>query len=266
MVTASDVAGSGSGSGAGAPCPEYARRPVPPARGRVGLAALLATHGLCLGLGLGLGLGLAVGVTTARAASAVPADPDLTGEWVLNDALSQPSPLPRPRPAPAGPQPPGSVAANGPVAPEDSVLPDPPARSDADAPRPVRRRPPAWLYRPERLEALRAILGEGRSLSIVQGARYVDLRTEASARTLEPGSESQVSLPTGELADQEVRWQGRRLVVERKVPRGQKVIETYERLKATDQLRVTVRRTGSAPDGLGRIEWLRVFDREDASR
>lgn len=187
---------------------------------------------------------------------------DLTGDWVLNVALSQPSPLPRPRVGAAAAGQAGGSLADGPVAPEDSVLPDPPVGAEAGGARPVRRRPPSWLYRPERLEALRVILGDSRALSIVQGPRYVDLRTEAGSRSLEPGVESQVSLPTGELADQQVRWQGRRLVVERRVPRGQKVIETYELLSATDQLRVGVRRSGSADDGLGRIEWLRVYDRD----
>lgn len=205
---------------------------------------------------------------TALAASprvSVAASGDLTGDWVLNTALSQPSPLPAPRP---GPPPghgasPAGVPAEGPIAPEDSVLPDPPVGPEAGDRRPARRRPPAWLYRPERLEALRAVLGDSRLLSIVQGARYVDLRTESSSRSLEPGVDSQVSLPTGELADQQVRWQGRRLVVERRVPRGQKVIETYEHLAATDQLRVSVRRRGSSSDGLGRLDWLRVYDRDD---
>ena len=128
---------------------------------------------------------------------------------------------------------------------------------------PARRRPPSWLYRPERLEALRQLLGEGNALSIVQTQTYVDLRFPSGARSLELGAESQVSLPTGELADQRVRWSGGRLVVERKVPRGARLVESYRVLPTTGQLEVTVRR--SASDGLPKIDWRRVFDREPAA-
>jgi hypothetical protein len=147
--------------------------------------------------------------------------------------------------------------------PEDSVLPDPPGRTDdADARRAPRPRAPSWLLQPERLEALRALLGETRSLSVVQTPTFVDLRGELTSRSLEIGAESQVSLPTGELADQKVRWQGDRLVIERRVPRGVKVVETYRRLAASDQLEVTVRRSGGPDDGLGKIELRRLFDRD----
>jgi len=109
---------------------------------------------------------------------------------------------------------------------------------------------------------MRTLLGETRSLSIVQTPTYVDLRSELGSRSLEIGAESQVSLPTGELADQKVRWQGGRLVVERHVPRGLKIVETFQRLVATDQLEVTVRRSGGPEDGLGKVELRRIFDRE----
>jgi hypothetical protein len=142
-------------------------------------------------------------------------------------------------------------------------LPDPPVRLDADRGRaPPRRRAPSWLIRPERLEAMRTLLGETRSLSILQTPTYVDLRSELNSRSLEIGTESQVSLPTGELADQTVRWKGARLVVERRVPRGVKIVETYQRLAATDQLEVTVRRRGGPDDGLGKVDLRRIFDRE----
>ena len=186
----------------------------------------------------------------------------LTGEWVLNAAASQTLNLAGGDPA-AQRVPGGGGPGDGRVAPEDSVLPDPPARSDTEVGRPPpRRRPSASLVRPERLEAMRALLGETRGLSILQTTTYVDLRTELTSRSLELGTASQVSLPTGELADQEVRWQGGRLVVERRVPRGVRIVETYRRLPDTDQLEVTVRRSGGVDDGLGKIELRRVFDRD----
>ncbi len=195
---------------------------------------------------------MAAGRSGATAASA-----DLTGDWVLNGTASQ-TLVPPPSAGRRGP-----AEGPGPMPPEDSVLPDPPARSDEDGSRPPpRRRAPSWLIRPERLEAMRSLLGETRSLSIVQTPTYVDLRSELSSRSLEIGTESQVSLPTGELADQRVRWQGGRLVVERRVPRGVKIVETYQRLAATDQLEVTVRRSGGPDDGLGKVDLRRVFDRD----
>ncbi len=213
---------------------------------------------------------VANGTPRTAAASTV----ELTGEWVLNaqasQTLSVPSPVRRPGPGDGRPGTVGATAtspgpAPGPIPPEDSVLPDPPARRDEDTDRaPPPRRPPSWLVRPERIEALRALLGETRSLSIVQTPTYVDLRTEVSSRSLEIGSESQVSLPTGELADQRVRWQAGRLVIERRVPRGVKVVETFQRLPGTDQLEVTVRRSGGPNDGLGKVELRRVFDRDTA--
>jgi hypothetical protein len=51
-------------------------------------------------------------------------------------------------------------------------------------------------------------------------------------------------------------------VVERRVPRGVKIIETFQRLTLTDQLEVTVRRSGGPDDGLGKVDLRRVFDRE----
>jgi hypothetical protein len=196
----------------------------------------------------------------SRAAAGPAAETELTGDWVLNAAASQ---ILTPPPTSGRRGPPDAAT---PTAPEDSVLPDPPARTDADGVRrpPPRRRAPSWLVRPERLEALRALLGETRSLSIVQTPTYVDLRSELSSRSLEIDAESQVSLPTGELADQKVRWQGGRLVVERRVPRGVKIVETFQRLTATDQLEVTVRRSGGPDDGLGKVDLRRVFDRERA--
>ena len=201
---------------------------------------------------------------SARPAEPAPSPPrlELTGEWTLNSLASQRSPLPERRPAPAD-RPEGALLHD--IPPEDSVLPDPILRGDpaGDRPRPVRRRPPSWLYRPERLEALRQLLGEGQALSIVQTGGYVDLRFGSGTRSLELGSESQVSLPTGELADQRVRWSSGRLVVERKVPRGAKLVETYRLLPGTGQLEVTMRRSGG--DGFPKIEWRRVFDREPAA-
>ncbi len=186
----------------------------------------------------------------------------LTGDWVLNAAASQTLNLAGQGPAGGRNAGRGSPDGGG-VAPEDSVLPDPPARSDPDDRRPpARRRPPTWLLRPERLEGMRALLGETRGLSILQTSTYVDLRTELTSRSLEIGTQSQVSLPTGELADQRVRWQGGRLVVERRVPRGIRVVETYRRLPETDQLEVTVRRSGGTDDGLGKVELRRIFDRD----
>ena len=202
-------------------------------------------------------LGSTAGATSRSGATAAAAATDLTGDWILNGAASEtlrPPQIPGRR---------GLPDTAGPMAPEDSVLPDPPARTDEDGSRPPpRRRAPSWLIRPERLEAMRTLLGETRSLSIVQTPTYVDLRSELGSRSLEIGAESQVSLPTGELADQKVRWQGGRLVVERHVPRGLKIVETFQRLVATDQLEVTVRRSGGPEDGLGKVELRRIFDRE----
>lgn len=184
---------------------------------------------------------------------------ELTGDWVLNTAASDPSPLPPARPRPAGD--PSHQVLHA-IPPEDSVLPDPVVELDpaTGQPRPIRRRPPAWLFRPERLEALRLLLGDSPTLSIVQTMTYVDLRTSGTARSLELGAESQVSLPTGELADQRVRWRQGRLIVERRVPRGPKLVETYRLLPATDQLEIELRR--SAGDGFPKLAWRRVFDRE----
>lgn len=220
------------------------------ARGPVGQVLLLAAA--CAAAALG-----APAWAASRSAATSAAATDLTGDWILNAAVSQTL---NPPPAPGRRGPPD---AGGPMAPEDSVLPDPPARTDVDSGRPPpRRRAPSWLVRPERLEAMRTLLGETRSLSIVQTPTYVDLRSDLVSRSLEIGAESQVSLPTGELADQKVRWQGSRLVVERRVPRGVKIVETFQRLAATDQLEVIVSRRGGPDDGLGKVNLRRVFDRE----
>jgi hypothetical protein len=199
---------------------------------------------------------LAVPGSLAAGAPAV----DLTGEWVLNAALSQPSPLPPARP---GGRQEAVRQVLTEIPPEDSVLPDPVVEVDpaTGRPVPVRRRPPSWLFRPERLEAFRQLIGETRDLTIVQSETYVDLRHGQGSRSLEVGTESQVSLPTGELADQRVPWRGDRLVVERRVPRGARLVETYRLLPETGQLELTLRRSGG---GSPKLEWRRVFDRDEA--
>ena len=217
-----------------------------------------------LALAVGLCLAAAVPPSGAGPAVGVPGRDGLptlglTGDWVLDPRASQPSPLPAPRP---GPQDDPSRQLSPRIPAEDSVLPDPALDVDpaTGQPSPVRRRPPSWLFRPERLEALRETLGEGSALSILQTPTYVDLRSARGVRSLEIGVASQVSLPTGELADQRVSWDGGRLVVERRVPRGARLVETYRLLPATGQLEWVLRR--SSADGLPRIDWRRVFDRD----
>jgi hypothetical protein len=124
-----------------------------------------------------------------------------------------------------------------------------------------------WLVTRAQTDAFKAEHGVATTPQVfIDGKRiggYVDLRFGSGTRSLELGSESQVSLPTGELADQRVRWSSGRLVVERKVPRGAKLVETYRLLPGTGQLEVTMRRSGG--DGFPKIEWRRVFDREPAA-
>ncbi len=216
-----------------------------------GLRLLVAAPALTLALALaGQGPGALAG------SRATP--PDLTGEWILDASASQSLAWPAAAPG-------DGERATDPMTPEDSVLPDPPLGPDEMRSSHRARRTPGWLLGTERRKALRTLFGETLTLSVIQTPTYVDLRTETGSRSLEIGAASQISLPTGELADQRVHWQGRRLVVERRVPRGVRIVESFQLLPDTDQLEVSVRRRGGPDDGLGKVNLKRVFDRDPGS-
>ena len=136
------------------------------------------------------------------------------------------------------------------------------ARPDAAA-----ARLPERMFAPQvnrALPQLRAALGLYPKLDIRQSASGTQLEIDSagSSRRFTSGSNSQVSMPDGQLADSAVGWDGEWFVIDRKVRNGPRVIERYRLLKKTDQLQATVAWSrGGNDEVLSGIKLQRIFDR-----
>lgn len=106
---------------------------------------------------------------------------------------------------------------------------------------------------------LRKMLGISDTLAITQSGAKIDIISQVESRRFEAGSQSQVSLPQGDLADSSVGWDGQWFVIERKARKGPRVVEKYRWLKKTDQLESQLAWSGDSP--LAGIKVRRVYDR-----
>lgn len=185
---------------------------------------------------------------------------DLSGRWVLNTALSEdPEKLLAERlekerqkfmqwrRQEEAVRPPGMPP------PPDADEDDDTHR--AEAPRPRAQRP--WQKR--RDENFRQMLGITKVLTIRQGGADMEIISAVDARRLVAGSNTQVSMPEGQLADSEVGWDGEWFVIERTVRKGPRVIEKLRILRKTGQLEYTMAWSGQTE--LSGIKVRRVFDR-----
>ena len=100
-------------------------------------------------------------------------------------------------------------------------------------------------------------------LRIKQEGASLDLASAVEQRHLEAGSRSQVSMPTGDLADERVGWDGDTLVIDRETREGPDVIERFRWLKASDQLEYRLAVSGDSE--LAGIKLKRVYDRSVAA-
>jgi hypothetical protein len=129
---------------------------------------------------------------------------------------------------------------------------------EAERPAPPPGTPPS-SRRSRREDPLRLMLGQTRTLDIVQSGSKMQIVSEAQSRSFEAGARSQVSMPEGELADSQVGWDGEWFVIERRVRQGPRVVEKYRLLKKTGQLEYQIAWSGDHL--LAGIKVRRVFDR-----
>lgn len=98
------------------------------------------------------------------------------------------------------------------------------------------------------------------TLRIRQTGRHIEMLSENETRRFDAGSESTVSTSGGGLADSRVGWDRKSFVVDRRVPRGPRLLETYRLLTATDQLEVKLRWSGRESPLAG-TKLRRIYDR-----
>jgi hypothetical protein len=136
-------------------------------------------------------------------------------------------------------------------------MPLPPPEEDAVV-APPKNQPPQKRT-PRRNDNLRRMLNISDTLIVTQTGATIDIVSELDERRFQAGSESQVSMPTGELADSTIGWDGQWFVIERRARRGPRVTEKYRWLKKTDQLESEVSWSGDTL--LSGIEVHRIYDR-----
>lgn len=126
---------------------------------------------------------------------------------------------------------------------------------------PPERTPQNRIAMEERERAVRQMMGATRFLSIKQndGGAKLELVSEFETRRYDAGSSTQVSLPQGQLADSISGWDGEWFVIERNARQGPRIAERYRRLKKTDQLEAQITIKGNSL--LSGLKLRRVFDR-----
>jgi hypothetical protein len=182
---------------------------------------------------------------------------DLTGSWVLNQAASDDPErmlnerldkerrrfeqwrrdLERTRP---------------PEQPEDleNERPPPAAAQPGRGPRP-------WQVRQQ--ENFRKMLAISDTLNITQSGAKIDIVSEVESRRLEAGTNTQVSMPEGQLADSSVGWDGEWFVIDRRVKRGPRAVEKFRLVPKTGQLEYLMNWSGDSE--LAGIKVRRLYDR-----
>lgn len=96
-------------------------------------------------------------------------------------------------------------------------------------------------------------------LRITQQGTRIEIASAKEARVFTAGSESQISMPEGQIADLKVGWDGDWFVIQRKVSRGPSALERFRLLKKTDQLEYQMSWRGDTE--LAGISVRRIFDR-----
>lgn len=199
--------------------------------------------------------------------SAAPAGVDLTGHWKINPGLSDDAEallqerladerknrekwLRRAREVdPLG------------IPPIGMPLPPPPSEDSAEQPKPPPQ-PQMQRARSRFEDELRRMLNISNTLSITQSGTQIDIVSAVDARRFEAGTQSQVSMPQGALADSDVGWDGQWFVIERRARGGPRVTEKYRWLKKTDQIESVLAWGGDTI--LSGIKVHRIYDRMSA--
>jgi hypothetical protein len=110
-------------------------------------------------------------------------------------------------------------------------------------------------------DLFKQMLNVTKTLEIRQEERRIDINSAIESRRFDAGSESQISMPEGQLADLEVGWDGTVFVVSRTSRNGPRAIERFRLLK-TGQLEYTMAWSGETE--LAGMKVRRVFERATA--
>ena len=107
-------------------------------------------------------------------------------------------------------------------------------------------------------ELFKRMLNVTKTLDIRQEDRRVEIDSSVESRRFDAGTESQISMPEGQLADLEVGWDGSVFVVRRTSRNGPRAIERFRLLK-TGQLEYSMAWSGETE--LAGMKVRRIFDR-----
>jgi hypothetical protein len=119
------------------------------------------------------------------------------------------------------------------------------------------------MRRREREEELfRRMLAISPTLRIQQAGSQIDIASSLESRRLDAGTESQVSMPEGQIADSEVGWKGEWFIVERRARGGPSVVEKFRLIPKTDQLEYLMSWGGDTE--LEGLKIRRIYDRDAA--
>jgi hypothetical protein len=132
---------------------------------------------------------------------------------------------------------------------------------ERDDPRAMPDVMPEHLYRERRGKhetELRNELGVTKVLKVTQNGPNLTLSTDSDTRRFEAGTRSQTSMPTGDLADARVGWDGEWFVIDRKVPGRMHQTERLRILKKTGQLEYITKWSGDTD--LSGVKFHRIFD------
>lgn len=148
---------------------------------------------------------------------------------------------------------------------ERSYPPEAPPPIDVDGSGGPRRSEPSPSRRASikrHQENLYRMLAISDTLTIRQQGTTVDIVSAVESRRVVAGSQTQVSMPEGELADSNVGWDGPWFVIDRNVRRGPHVVEKYRIEPKTGRLEYEM--TWSGETELDGMKIRRVFDRSSA--
>ena len=191
---------------------------------------------------------------------------ELEGRWVLNSALSEDAEqmlmerLRKQREADRkrlerwlGKRDPSTGRAIPPVGEEGVEVP---AATRAARERMMRRR-----AREEDL--FKRMLNITKTLHIEQEGRRIEITSAVESRRFDAGTESQISMPEGQVADLETGWDGEWFVVHRRARGGPRAIEKFRVLKKTGQLEYQMAWSGETE--LAGMRIRRIFDRSQSA-
>lgn len=112
-------------------------------------------------------------------------------------------------------------------------------------------------------DLFKRMLNVTKTLNIRQDGRRIEIDSAVESRRFDAGTESQVSMPEGQIADLETGWDGEWFVVHRRSRSGPRAIEKFRVLKKTGQLEYYMAWSGETE--LSGMRIRRIFDRTQSA-